>query len=257
MKPTVRRVVGAVVVAVLSAGCGGGKLDVPAARKVQVGMTEAEVEALLGSGSKATDDDITRVRTSPGFTGKEPLTFRSWGDSKTRMTVAYHDGKVHFFSMTSTDPKEDFGFADQQKAFERGQDEYARALAEERRKNRADAAPARASDDPDKWATSYIKVELEPLYDRLKDFAERHDGRMPKDLAEFTADGRANAEELELLKAGDYVAAWGGRWAKGDTRVVVYERPAAESVGLVIRADKRIDKLTKEQLAKELEAIGG
>lgn len=250
-----RRAVVLLVVA-FAAGCGGGKLDVPAAQKVKVGMTEAEVEALLGRGSKATDDDVTRVRTSPGFTGKEPLTFRSWGGEKTRMTVAYHDGKVHFYSMTSTDPKEDFGLADQQKAFERVQDESARARAEERRKNRADAAPARASDDPDRWATSYIKVELEAVYDRLKDFAERHDGRVPTDLAEFTADGRANPEELDLLKAGDYAAAWGGRWAKGDTRVVVYERPAAESVGLVIRADKRVDKLTKEQLAKELQAIG-
>lgn len=250
-----RRSVVLLVVA-FAAGCGGGKLDVPAARKVQVGMTEAEVVALLGRGSEATDDDKTRVRTSPGFTGKEPLTFRSWGDSKTRMTVAYHDGKVHFFSMTSTDPKEDFGFAEQEEAFRKSQEEYARARAAERRKNRADAAPARASDDPDKWATSYIKVEMEALYDRLKDFAERHDGRMPKDLAEFTADGRANAEELDLLKTGDYAAAWGGGWAKGDTRVVAYERPAAESVGLVIRADKRVDKLTKEQLADELKAVG-
>lgn len=251
-----RRVAGLAVVAAFAAGCGGGKLDVPAAQKVKVGMTAAEVEALLGRGSEATADDVTRVRTSPGFTAAEPLTFRSWGDGKTRMTVAYHGGKVHFFSMTSTDPKVDFGLAEQEGAFRNGQDEYARARAEERRKNRADAAPARASDDPDKWATSYIKVEMEKLADRLKDFAERHDGRLPKDLAEFAADGRANAEELDLLKGGDYAAAWGGRWAKGDTHVVVYERAAADSVGLAYRADKKVDKLSKDQLAKELGATG-
>ncbi|MBX9581958.1 MAG: outer membrane protein assembly factor BamE [Gemmataceae bacterium] len=250
-----RRVVGLAVVVAFAAGC-GGKLNVDAAQKVRVGMTESEVEALLGRGSEATDDDKTRVRTAPGFTGAEPLTFRSWGDAKTRMTVAYHQGKVHFYSMTSTDPKEDFGLAKQQEEFRKGQDEYARGRAAERRKNRADAAPARASDDPGRWATSYIKVEMERVADRLKDFAGRHDGRLPKDLAEFVADGRANAEELDLLKSGDYAAAWGGRWAKGDTHVVVYERAAAESVGLVYRADKTVDKRTKEQLDKELKAAG-
>lgn len=251
-----RRVAGLAVVAAFAAGC-GGKLNVADTHKLKVGMTEAEVGDILGRGREASADQEAGVRSSPGFRPTtDRLAFRTWGDATTWVTVAFRDGKVYHWNTTTTDPKVDLGHARAEEEFRKGEDEYARARAEERRKNRADAAPARASDDPDRWATSYIKVEMEAIADRLKDYAERHDGRLPKDLAEFAADGRANAEELDLLKGGDYAAAWGGRWAKGDTHVVVYERAAAESVGLAYRADKKVDKLSKDQLAKELSATG-
>lgn len=73
---------------VMIAGCGGSKVTKENFDKIKTGMTEAEVEAILG---KATDSGGASA-SLPGMSVSG--TMKVWKDGDKKIMVTFSDGKV-------------------------------------------------------------------------------------------------------------------------------------------------------------------
>src|SRR5262245_46555642 len=107
-----RRVSGLVLTAALAcglAGCGfGKKLKYDDLKKVKPGMTQSEIEGVLGSGSDASNEDIAKAEQHMGPAGpraNDPVTYKSWKDSKTLLVLGFQNGKVTRSYFTTNDPE--------------------------------------------------------------------------------------------------------------------------------------------------------
>jgi hypothetical protein len=83
-------------VCVVLTGC-GGKLTKANAEKIKVGMTEAEVKAILGEPKVSADTD--KQDTPPAE--KSGIRQLTWKESDRTISISFKDGKVHAAPVTS------------------------------------------------------------------------------------------------------------------------------------------------------------
>ena len=80
-------------IAALSGGCSGSKVSQTNYDKIKEGMTEAEVQRILGPPSNTASSSISRTDPKTGTT-EQSKSQMSWGDGDRSITIDFTNGKV-------------------------------------------------------------------------------------------------------------------------------------------------------------------
>jgi hypothetical protein len=237
-----------------SAGCSGKSMSYENLKRVKPNMTLEEVQAVLGSGSEATSEDIAKATQNAGARAPGQLTYRAWKDSKTLLVLGFQNNKMAASYFTTTDPN-----LSEEMRKDREQQEREARRAEPSGGppgGSPTAPPGGAGEDPQAGMPTadegQLHFRMSALAGQLTTFADTHGSRLPANLQELEQWGNWSVFPPDVQKAvrsGEFVVAWGAKWDRFDNQsVIAWEKSAPEKGGFAAKATGVAEKYSAAEL---------